>query len=147
MTSTHLYYAEKTDVENIYNLLVEFKNTDLVDIYTDEIDKKKLMYFINTILEKGKIILVNDLDKDELIGCCIFNKSEYFFSKNQIMQIQLVYIKKDFRNFKLFKALIDTIKKVSEDLPIVLSITSGLHIDKVFEKLGFKNMGSNWRLL
>lgn len=147
MTSTHLFYAEKTDIEKIYDLLVEFKNTDLVDTYTDEIDKKKLMYFINTILEKGKIILVNDLDKDELIGCCLFNKSEYFFSKNQIMQIQLVYIKKDFRNFKLFKALIDTIKKVAENLPIVLSITSGLHIDPVFEKLGFKNMGSNWRLL
>ena len=63
------------------------------------------------------------------------------------MQIQIIYIKKSFRNFKLVKLLIDSVKKVSEDLPIVLSITSGLHIDPVFEKLGFKNMGSNWRLI
>ena len=147
MTSTHLYQAEKTDVENIYSLLVEYKNVDLKDIYPDEIDKKKLMFFINTILQKGKIILVNDLDKDELIGCCMFNKSEYFFSKSQIMQIQMVYVKKDYRSFKLIKTLIDAVKKVSDDLPIVLSITSGLGVDPVFEKLGFKNMGSNWRLI
>lgn len=147
MTSTHLYQAEKTDVENIYSLLVEYKNVDLKDIYPDEIDRKKLMFFINTILQKGKIILVNDLDKDELIGCCMFNKSEYFFSKSQIMQIQMVYVKKDYRSFKLIKTLIDAVKKVSDDLPIVLSITSGLGVDPVFEKLGFKNMGSNWRLI
>ena len=147
MTSTHLYQAEKTDVENIYSLLVEYKNVDLKDIYPDEIDRKKLMFFINTILQKGKIILVNDLDKDKLIGCCMFNKSEYFFSKSQIMQIQMVYVKKDYRSFKLIKTLIDAVKKVSDDLPIVLSITSGLGVDPVFEKLGFKHMGSNWRLI
>ena len=146
MTSTHLYQAEKTDVENIYNLLVEYKNVDLKELYQDEIDRKKLMFFINTILQKGKIILVNDLDNDELIGCCMFNKSEYFFSKSQIMQIQMIYVKKDYRNFKLVKTLIDAVKKVSDDLPIVLSITSGLGVDPVFEKLGFKHMGSNWRL-
>jgi N-acetylglutamate synthase-like GNAT family acetyltransferase len=145
--STHLYYAEKKDISSIYDLLVEYKNTDLIDIYTDEIDSKKLRHFINTIIEKGKIILINDLDKDELIGCCMFNKSEYFFSRSQIMQIQLIYVKKDYRNFKLVKTLIDTVKKISDDLPIVLSITSGLGIDPVFQKLGFKNMGSNWRLI
>lgn len=145
--STHLYYAEKKDISSIYDLLVEYKNIDLIDIYTDEIDSKKLRHFINTIIEKGKIILINDLDKDELIGCCMFNKSEYFFSRSQIMQIQLIYVKKDYRNFKLVKTLIDTVKKISDDLPIVLSITSGLGIDPVFQKLGFKNMGSNWRLI
>lgn len=145
--STHLYYAEKKDITAIYDLLVEYKNTDLVEQYPYEIDPKKLRHFINTIIEKGKIILVNDLDKDELIGCCMFNKSEYFFSRSQIMQIQLIYVKKDYRNFKLVKTLIDTVKKISDDLPIVLSITSGLGIDPVFEKLGFKHMGSNWRLI
>jgi N-acetylglutamate synthase-like GNAT family acetyltransferase len=146
MTSTHLYQAEKTDIEMIYNLLVEYKNVDLKDIYPDEIDRKKLIFFINTILQEGKIILVNDLDKEELIGCCMFNKSEYFFSKSQIMEIQMVYVKKDYRSFKLIKTLIDAVKRVSDNLPIVLSITSGLGVDPVFEKLGFKHMGSNWRL-
>ena len=79
--STHLYYAEKQDITNIFNLLVDYKNTDLIDIYPDEVDTKKGMHFINTILQKGKILLVNDLDKDELIACCMFHKSEYFFSR------------------------------------------------------------------
>tara|TARA_Y100000114_G_scaffold59904_1_gene54893 strand:+ start:406 stop:846 length:441 start_codon:yes stop_codon:yes gene_type:complete len=146
MTSVHLYQAEKQDVENVYNLLLEYKNVDCEAFYPD-VDREKGLFFINTILKKGKIILMKDLDKDELIGICMFNKTEYFFSKSQIIQIQIIYIKKSFRNFKLVKTLIDTVKKVSEGLPIVLSITSGLHIDPVFEKLGFENMGSNWRLV
>jgi hypothetical protein len=58
-----------------------------------------------------------------------------------------VYVKKDYRNFNLVKTLIDSVKKQAEGLPLVLSITSGLGIDPVFEKLGFKNMGSNWRYI
>ncbi len=147
MTSVHLLQAEKKDIENVYNLLVEYKNVDLEDVSFPEIDRDKLLNFINTILQRGKIILLKDLDRDELIGCCMFNKSEYFFSKSKILQIQMIYIKQKFRNFKLVKTLIDSVKKVSEDLPIVLSITSGLGIDPVFQRLGFENMGGNWRLM
>ena len=147
MTSTHLYYAEKTDIESIYELAIEYKNIDLVDANYPDIDRNKLINFINTMLKKGKIILMKDLDKDKLIGCCMYNKSEYFFSKSEIMQIQIVYVKKDYRNFNLVKTLIDGVKKQAEGLPLVLSITSGLGIDPVFEKLGFKNMGSNWRYI
>ena len=43
--------------------------------------------------------------------------------------------------------LIDSVKKQSMGLPLVLSITSGLGIDPVFQKLGFRNMGSNWRYI
>tara|TARA_R100001015_G_C4622090_1_gene179456 strand:+ start:588 stop:1031 length:444 start_codon:yes stop_codon:yes gene_type:complete len=146
MTSVHLYQAEKKDLESIYNLLVEYKQVDLADVHFPEIDRDKLMNFINTILLKGKIILIKDLDRQELIGTCMFNKAEYFFSKSKIMQIQMIYIKQRFRNYKLVKTLIDSVKKVSEDLPIVLSITSGLGVDPVFQRLGFENMGGNWRL-
>jgi len=147
MTSTHIYYAERTDVESIYEMAIEYKNVDLADANYPDIDRGKLIHFINTMLKKGKIILMRDLDKDKLIGCCMFNKSEYFFSKSEIMQIQIVYIKKDYRNFKLVKTLIDSVKRQADGLPIVLSITSGLGIDPVFEKLVFKNMGSNWRFV
>ena len=41
--------------------------------------------------------------------------------------------------YKLVKQLIDMIKKVADDNPIVLSITSKLDIDPVFERLGFEN--------
>ena len=147
MTSTHLYYAEKSDVESIYELAIEYKNVDLSDADYPDIDRNKLINFINTMLKKGKIMLMKDLDKDKLIACCMFNKSEYFFSKTEIMQIQIVYVKKDYRNFNLVKTLIDSVKKQADGLPLVLSITSGLGIDPVFQKLGFKNMGSNWRFI
>ena len=146
MTSVHFYQAEKKDFQNVYDLLIEFKEVELADLKLPNEDKTKLTQFINSILEKGKIILVKDLDKDEFMGCCMFHKSECWFSKDQIMDIHIIYIKKKFRNFKLVKTLIDSVKKVSEGMPIVLSITTGLQIDPVFEKLGFENMGSNWRL-
>jgi len=147
MSSVHLYQAEKKDVENVYDLLIEFKEVDLKDAELPEIDRDKLLNCINVILKKGKIILAKDLDKKELMGLCMFHKSEYWFSKHQLMNIHVLYIRKSYRNFKLVKTIIDSVKNVSEGLPITISVTSGLHIDPVFEKLGFQNMGSNWRLL
>jgi hypothetical protein len=147
MTSVHLYQAEQKDFQSVYDLLIEFKEFDLKDAQLPDIDKDKLTNCINVILKKGKIILAKDLDKKELMGLCMFHKSEYWFSKEQLMSIHVLYIRKSFRNFKLVKTIIDSVKNVSEGLPISLSVTSGLHIDPVFEKLGFQNMGSNWRLL
>jgi len=147
MSSVHLYQAEKKDVENVYDLLIEFKEFDLKGARLPEIDRDKLLNCINVILKRGKIILAKDLDKKELMGVCMFHKSEYWFSKQQLMNIHVLYIRKNYRNFKLVKTIIDSVKNVSEGLPISLSVTSGLHIDPVFEKLGFENMGSNWRLL
>ena len=146
MTSIHLYNANKKDLNDIYDLLVEYKETDLADANYPEIDKNKSINFLNTIYAKGKIILLKDLDTDKLIGCCLFNISEYFFSRSKIMIIQMIYIKKKYRNFKLVKQIVESIKDLAQDMPIVLSITSGLGIDPVFEKLGFENMGGNWRL-
>ena len=147
MSSVHLYQAEKKDVESIYDLLIEFKEFDLKDAELPEIDRDKLLNCINVILKRGKIILAKDLDKKELMGLCMFHKSEYWFSKQQLMNIHVLYIRQNYRNFKLVKTIIDSVKNVSEGLPITISVTSGLHIDPVFEKLGFQNMGSNWRLL
>ena len=147
MTSVHLYQAEQKDFQNVYDLLIEFKEVDLKDAQLPDIDKDKLTNCINVILKKGKIILAKDVDKKELMGLCMFHKSEYWFSKEQLMSIHVLYIRQSFRNFKLVKTIIDSVKNVSEGLPINLSVTSGLHIDPVFKKLGFENMGSNWRLL
>ena len=147
MTSVHLYQAEQKDFQNVYDLLIEFKEFDLKDARLPDIDETKLTNCINVILKKGKIILAKDVDKKELMGLCMFHKSEYWFSKKQLMNIHVLYIRKSFRNYKLVKTIIDSVKNVSEGLPINLSVTSGLHIDPVFEKLGFQNMGSNWRLL
>ena len=147
MTSVHLYQAEKKDLQNIYDLLIEFKEVDLIDLKLPDVDKSKLTTFINTILQKGKVILAKDLDKNELIGICMFHKSEFWFSKGQMINIHVIYIKKNFRSLKLFKTMIDSVKKIAKQLPIVIGVTTGLKIDPVFERLGFENMGSNWRLL
>tara|TARA_R100001440_G_scaffold69211_1_gene90977 strand:- start:80 stop:523 length:444 start_codon:yes stop_codon:yes gene_type:complete len=147
MTSVHLFQAEEKDVQDVYDLLIEFKEFDLKDARLPDVHEGKLKDFIHTILKKGKIVLAKDLDKKELMGVCIFHKSEYWFSKDHIMNIHILYVRKNFRNYKIVKTFVDSVKQVSNGLPIVLSITSGLHIDPVFEKLGFENMGSNWRLL
>tara|TARA_R110000744_G_scaffold376554_1_gene490878 strand:+ start:160 stop:603 length:444 start_codon:yes stop_codon:yes gene_type:complete len=146
MSSINLYSAEKKDVEIICDLLNNFKDEDLKDLDYPEVDDKKLINFVNLIMQKGTIILLKDLDLNEVIGCAIFNKTEYWFSKSECIHIHTIYVKKSFRNFKLVTALVDSIKKVGKNLPMYLSVTSGLNIDPVFKKLGFKNLGSNWRL-
>tara|TARA_Y100000004_G_scaffold175402_1_gene214970 strand:- start:542 stop:985 length:444 start_codon:yes stop_codon:yes gene_type:complete len=146
MTSVHLYQAEKKDISELHDLLKNYKEKELVNCNFPEVDSKKLNFYLNKFLQCGKIICIKDLDRNQMMGCCIFNKSEYWFSKQEIIIIQMIYINKKFRNYKLVKQIIDMIKKVAEDNPIVLSITSKLDIDPVFERLGFENMGSNWRL-
>ena len=147
MTSVHLYQAEKKDFEDVYDLLIQFKHDELEHLDLPKIDQNKLTTFINTMLQKGKIIILKDLDKNIFVGCCIFHKAEYWFSKEMFMNIHIIYIKKNFRNFKLLKTMVDSVKKVADKLPIILSVSTGLKIDPVFEKLGFEDMGSNWRLL
>ena len=146
MSSVHLYQAEKKDFQKVFDLLIDFKEVDLVDVDLPEVDKPKLTNFINAMLQKGKIILAKELDQQELIGCCIFNKSEYWFSKQQLINIHVLYIKQKYRNFKLVKTIGDSVKNIAEDLPIVMGVTTKIEIDAVFEKLGFENMGGNWRL-
>jgi len=146
MPSCNFYQATGKDVIDIANILKEYKKKDLDRCNFPEVDNDKLNNFILTILKKGKIICVKNLDDDKLIGVCMFNKSEYWFSKQQVMIIQLIYIVKKYRNYQLMKQLIDMIKAVADKDPILLSITSKLNADKLFEKLGFENMGANWRL-
>ena len=147
MTSIHLYQAQKKDISDLHDLLKDYKEKDLTDCNFPEVDSVKLNQYLNNFLKNGKIICIKDLDRDKIVGCCIFNKSEYWFSKQKIMIIQMIYIQEKFRNYKLVKQLVEMIKKVSDNNPIVLSITSKLDIDPVFERLGFENMGSNWRLI
>ena len=39
MSSVHLYQAEKKDLQNIYDLLIEFKEVDLIDLNLPDVDK------------------------------------------------------------------------------------------------------------
>ena len=146
MTSIHLYQAEKKDIQELNYLIYDWKETHLTHCNFPELDNAKVNYYLNTFLKIGKIICIKDLDKDKMVGCLIFHKSEYWFSKQKIVEIEMIYVQPQFRNYKLLKQLIDMVKRVSENNPIVLSTTTKLDIDPVFERLGFENMGSNWRL-
>ena len=76
MTSIHLFQAEKKDFQDVYDLLIQFKHDDLEHLDLPKIDQNKLTIFINTMLKKGKIIILKDLDKNIFVGCCIFHKAE-----------------------------------------------------------------------
>tara|TARA_R100001244_G_scaffold117646_1_gene87546 strand:- start:833 stop:1273 length:441 start_codon:yes stop_codon:yes gene_type:complete len=145
MPSCNFYQATGKDVIDITNILKKFKE-DLVDCDYPDIDNDKLNNFILGILKKGKIICVKNLDDDKLIGVCIFYKTEYWWSKQQTMVIQLIYVIKKYRNYQLVKQLVDSVKQVSENLPISLSIIAKLNADKLLKRLGFEQMGNNWRL-
>ena len=145
MSSCNFYQADKKDVKDIIKLLKIFKE-DLSECNYPEIRTEKLQKFIFAMLEKGKIICVKNLDDNKLIGVCIFYKTAYWWSDEQTMVIQLIYVLKKYRNYQVVKQLLDSVKQVSENLPISLSIIAKLNGDKLFEKLGFENMGSNWRL-
>ena len=56
--SINQYYAEKKDIMDIFNLLVEYKKIDLEDCNYPDIDQDKSLNFLHTILAKGKIILL-----------------------------------------------------------------------------------------
>jgi len=145
MASCNFYQAEKKDKDEILDLLQKFKD-DLIDLNYPDIDKDKVRNFLNVILKRGKVVCIKNLDNNKLIGICMFTKSTYWWSEQETMIIQLIYVVKEFRNYKLMKQLIDSVKQVSNNNPILLSITSKLEADNLFEKLGFENMGSNWRL-
>ena len=145
MPSCNFYQATGKDVIDIANILKKFKE-DLVDCDYPDIDNDKLNNFILGMLKKGKIICVKNLDDDKLIGVCIFYKTEYWWSKQQTMVIQLIYVIKKYRNYQLVKQMVDSVKQISENLPISLSIIAKLNADKLLKRLGFEQMGNNWRL-
>ena len=67
----HLFTATKKNIEEIYNLIVYLKETELDQINFPEIDETKLTNYIKHILKIGKIICVKDLDTEKIIGCCM----------------------------------------------------------------------------
>ena len=145
MASCNFYQAEKKDKDEILDLLQKFKD-DLIDLNYPDIDEDKVRNFLNVILKRGKVVCIKNLDNNKLIGICMFTKSTYWWSVQETMIIHLIYVIPEFRNFKLMNQLLESVKQVSDNNPILLSITSKLEANKLFEKLGFENMGSNWRL-
>ena len=143
--NVHLFSANRKNIEEIYNLIVYLKETDLDKIDFPEIDEIKLKNYIKNILRLGKIICIKDLDTDKIVGCCMYTKAEYFFSRSKLVEINLIYIKKKYRNFPLVKRVVESVKKYADGLPVFLYISTAQGFDPVFKKLGFDSMGGSWR--
>jgi len=143
--NVHLFIATKKNIEELYNLIVYLKETELNEIDFPEIDETKLTNFIKHNLRVGKIICIKDLETEKIIGCCMYSKGEYFFSRSKLVEINLIYIKKQYRNFPLVKRVIESVKKYADGLPVFLYISTAQGFDSVFKKLGFDSMGGSWR--
>ena len=143
--NVHLFTANRKNIEEIYDLIVYLKETDLDDIGFPEIDETKLKNYIKNILRLGKIICIKDLDTEKIVGCCMYSKAEYFFSRSKLVEINLIYIKKKYRNFPLVKRVVESVKKYADGLPVFLYISTAQGFDPVFKKLGFDSMGGSWR--
>ncbi len=144
MSSLNIYNAEIKDVDSVIDLLWNYKNEE--GQHLPDVDDKKVKNSIIMFLKKGQIILAKDLDLDELIGCVIFYKTSYWFSSEECLNLHTIYIKKNFRNFRLVNNLINSVKKIAKNLPIYLTVTTGNDTEPVFKRLGFEKLGSNWRL-
>ena len=143
--NVHLFSANRKNIEEIYNLIVYLKETDLDKIDFPEIDEIKLKNYIKNILRLGKIICIKDLDTDKIVGCCMYSKAEYFFSRSKLVEINIIYIKKEYRNFPLVKRIVESVKNYADGLPVFLYISTAQGFDPVFKKLGFDSMGGSWR--
>jgi len=94
--SIHLYSAELKDIDNVIDLLWNYKNEE--GTHLPDVDDKKVKNSLIMFLKKGQIILLKDLDLDQLIGCVIWYKSSYWFSSKECINLHTIYIKKSFRN-------------------------------------------------
>ena len=92
MSSINVYNAEIKDVDNVIDLLWNYKNEE--GTHLPDVDDKKVKNSIIMFLKKGQIILLKDLDIDELIGCAICYKSSYWFSSQECINLHNIYKKK-----------------------------------------------------
>ena len=138
MTSFHFYESTNKHMDEIFEILHEFEKEA-------HINRQKMKQTLMMFLSKGKIILIKDLDKDKIVGITIFVFTEYLWSKEQLLNIQVVYILEDYRSLKLFNQTMDIIKNQAKGRNIHLSISTKLMADKLLDRYGFEKMGGIWR--
>ena len=144
MTSFHFYDATHENIDQVFEILHEFEK-DAPALGYPHIHRPKMKKTIMMFLEKGKIILIKDLDKNKIVGVTIFLSHEYLWSKEQLLAIQVLYIIKEYRSLKLFNQTMDIIRNVAKGKDIHLSISTKIMADKLLERYGFEKMGALWR--
>ena len=147
MASFHFYEASNKNMEEIFEILNEFeKEAPALDYPHININfRPKMKQTLMMFLEKGKIILIKDLDKNKIVGITIFLFNEYLWSREQLLSVQVIYILKEYRSFKLFNQTMDIIKNQAKGRHIHLTISTRLMADKLLDRYGFEKLGGLWR--
>ena len=145
MTSYHFYEAQKKDLNEMFNILHEFEK-EAPDLGYPNIDRAKLHSRILYFIDKGKIIMVKDLEKGKLIGLAIIYMTEFLWSNEELLNIQTIYVLKNYRSFELFNQMMKIIKKQANKKPIHMSISTKLIADSLMKRAGFESMGGIWRM-
>ena len=144
MASFHFYEATNKNLDEIFEILNEFeKEAPALDY--PHINRPKMKQTLMMFLEKGKIILIKDLDKKKIVGITIFLFNEYLWSREQLLSVQVIYILKEYRSFKLFNQTMDIIKNQAKGRHIHLTISTRLMADKLLDRYGFEKLGGLWR--
>jgi hypothetical protein len=139
------YQANEKDLDALYEMLKKFK-IELRNLKLPNISEEKLFNTLETLITKGKIICCNLNESEKIIGAIAFFKTQHWWSEKILYNIHFVYVLPEHRNFIIFRNLLGSVKKIAKDDPISLSISTKLNIDPVLQKLGFEDMGKNWRL-
>ena len=145
MDKYKFYQANEKDLDALYEMLKKFK-IELRDLKLPNISEEKLFNTLETLITKGKIICCNINESEKIIGAIAFFKTQHWWSEKILYNIHFVYVLPEHRNFIIFRNLLGSVKKIAKDDPISLSISTKLNIDPVLQKLGFEDMGKNWRL-
>ena len=144
MASFHFYETTNKNLDEIFEILNEFeKEAPALDY--PHINRPKMKQTLMMFLEKGKIILIKDLDKNKIVGITIFLFNEYLWSREQLLSVQVIYILKEYRSFKLFNQTMDIIKNQAKGRHIHLTISTKLMADKLLDRYVFEKLGGLWR--
>tara|TARA_R110001583_G_scaffold128010_5_gene279793 strand:- start:18 stop:470 length:453 start_codon:yes stop_codon:yes gene_type:complete len=145
MSNYHFYEAEKKDSDEIFEILKNFEK-EVEELNYPKVDNDKLQSRIFYFLEHGKILMVKNLDKNKLIGLSVMHNTEYLWSKENILNVQVIYVLPEYRSLEIFNNIMKIIKTQANGKAIHLSISTKLIADKLLERVGFEQMGGIWRM-
>ena len=145
MSSYHFYEAKNEDTDEIFEILKNFEK-EVEELNYPKVDNDKLKSRIFYFIEHGKIIMVKNLDKNKLIGVSVMHNTEYLWSKENVLNVQVIYVLPEYRSLEIFNNIMKIIKTQANEKAIHLSISTKLVASKLLERVGFEQMGAIWRM-
>ena len=145
MSSYDFYEAKNEDTDEIFEILKNFEK-EVEELNYPKVDNDKLKSRIFYFIEHGKILMVKNLDKNKLIGVSVMHNTEYLWSKENILNVQVIYVLPEYRSLEIFNNIMKIIKTQANKKAIHLSISTKLVASKLLERVGFEQMGGIWRM-